>query len=161
MKVKPDPKSAPRRSAPTFLVPTDFSECGLRATEHAARLGASQGARLLLLHVADTHALGSLAEGAGVRELRRAMRAAAGEKLRALKKRMGKGIHVQTYLREGRAWQEIVKFAQRAWPELIIMGSHGYTGLKHLALGSTAERVVRHAPCSVLIIRDRYEPHST
>ena len=143
-----------------ILVPTDFSECGSRALEYASGLCADRGKRLLLLlHVTDTCVLGSMAEGAGARDVYRQMRAAAERKLQECSKRVRKGIEVQTYLREGRAWDEIVKFARRARPEMIVMGSHGYTGLKHLLLGSTAEKVVRHAPCSVLIIRDRSERH--
>jgi nucleotide-binding universal stress UspA family protein len=53
----------------------------------------------------------------------------------------------------GDAWWEICRTAERESADLIVMGSHGHTGVAALALGSVAERVVRHAPCSVLVIR--------
>ena len=63
---------------------------------------------------------------------------------------------VSTVLATGSPWHEIVDLAQRD-PEidLIVMGTHGYTGLKHVLLGSVAEQVVRHAPCPVLIAHAR------
>ena len=53
----------------------------------------------------------------------------------------------------GRAWQEIVKTAERRSCDLIVIATHGYTGLKHAMLGSVTEKVVRYAPCPVLVFR--------
>jgi nucleotide-binding universal stress UspA family protein len=53
----------------------------------------------------------------------------------------------------GRAWQEVVTFAQEQQSDLIVIATHGYTGLKHALLGSVAEKIVRHAPCPVLTVR--------
>ena len=50
---------------------------------------------------------------------------------------------------------EIVRAARESGTDLIVMGSHGRTGLEHLLIGSVAERVVRKAPCSVLVVRDK------
>jgi nucleotide-binding universal stress UspA family protein len=58
-------------------------------------------------------------------------------------------------VRIGSAWQEITEIARDRDIDLIIIGTHGYTGLKHLVLGSTAEKVVRHAPCPVLTVREK------
>ena len=55
----------------------------------------------------------------------------------------------------GKPYQEIVKVAKERAVELVILGTHGYTGLKHFQLGSTAERVVRYAPCPVLVVREQ------
>jgi universal stress protein A len=55
--------------------------------------------------------------------------------------------------RMGRAHSEIPDTAKALGADLIVMGTHGYTGLKHMLLGSTAERVVRQAPCPVLTVR--------
>ena len=54
----------------------------------------------------------------------------------------------------GRPWQEVTELARKMGVDLIIMGTHGYTGLKHVMMGSTAERVIRHAPCPVLVVRE-------
>jgi nucleotide-binding universal stress UspA family protein len=56
-------------------------------------------------------------------------------------------------VRNGTAFDEIVRAAGSLRADLIIIATHGYTGLKHVLMGSTAERVVRHAPCPVLVVR--------
>jgi len=61
---------------------------------------------------------------------------------------------VQTVVRTGRAPWEIVRVAGEVEADLIIITTHGYTGLKHVLMGSTAELIVRHAPCPVLTVRD-------
>ena len=58
-------------------------------------------------------------------------------------------------VRDGAPFDEICKAAKEIESDLIVIATHGYTGLKHVFLGSTAERVVRHAPCPVLIVRER------
>ena len=62
------------------------------------------------------------------------------------------GIRIAT--RIGRAYDEIASTAREEKADLIAIATHGYTGLKHVLLGSTAERVVRHAPCAVLVVRE-------
>ena len=59
-------------------------------------------------------------------------------------------------MREGKAFVEIIKTARKDDIDLIIMGSHGRTGLSHVLIGSVAERVVRKAPCPVLIVKDKH-----
>jgi len=63
------------------------------------------------------------------------------------------GVSVKTQVAVGEAVWEICRLAEREHADLIIMGSHGRTGLSHVVLGSVAERVVRHAPCPVLVAR--------
>lgn len=136
----------------TILVPTDFSGPARKAAEYAAGFCERFGARMLLLHVTEGWHPGSIAEGVASRDLHREVIDAAERKLREWQRSLERTAKVHTYLRQGRAWQEIVGFAQRACADMIIIGSHGYTGLKHLTLGSTAERVVRHASCPVLVV---------
>jgi nucleotide-binding universal stress UspA family protein len=67
------------------------------------------------------------------------------------------GFQVETIVREGDARAEIIEEA-KSWPaDLIVIGSHGYTGLKRLLLGSVAQSVVSHAPCSVEVVRGKHE----
>ena len=61
----------------------------------------------------------------------------------------------KTLVRQGRSFHEIADAARTLQVDLIIISTHGYTGLKHALLGSTTERVVRHAPCPVLVVRPR------
>jgi len=60
---------------------------------------------------------------------------------------------VETKLASGVPWHEIIELARGASTDLIVMGTHGRTGLKHVLIGSVAEKVVRHASCAVLVVR--------
>jgi nucleotide-binding universal stress UspA family protein len=71
------------------------------------------------------------------------------------RKELKPAIQSATLVRSGSAFNEIVAVARELQIDLIIIATHGYSGLKHFLLGSTAERVVRHAPCPVLVVRDR------
>ena len=62
---------------------------------------------------------------------------------------------VQSIVRTGLPAQEIVEAAKQFDVDLIIIATHGYTGWKHFAIGSTAERVVRAAPCPVMVVREK------
>jgi nucleotide-binding universal stress UspA family protein len=62
-------------------------------------------------------------------------------------------VKVSVHLRDGIAWDQIASAARELGADLILLATHGRTGLAHALLGSTAERVVRHAPCPVLTLR--------
>jgi Universal stress protein family len=64
-------------------------------------------------------------------------------------------VPVNLQVRIGRPFHEIVTLAEALHIDLIIVATHGHTGLKHVFLGSTAERVIRHAPCPVLVVREK------
>jgi universal stress protein A len=65
------------------------------------------------------------------------------------------GSPVRSAVRLGAPAEEILKFAREEAMDLVVLGTHGRTGLKHLVLGSVAERVVRQAPCPVLVVRTK------
>lgn len=65
----------------------------------------------------------------------------------------GDDVPVETHLRVGTPWREIVRAADELGATLIVIGSHGKRSLEELLLGSTAENVTRHAPCPVLVVR--------
>lgn len=67
----------------------------------------------------------------------------------------GRGVTADMVSVQGSPWTEIVERAKTGDYHMIVVGSHGHTGLRHMLLGSTAERVVRHAPCPVLTVRTR------
>src|ERR1700722_3731216 len=65
-----------------------------------------------------------------------------------------KGLEAESILRTGNPYEEIVNAAKQIGADLIVIGSHGYTGLSRLLLGSTADRVLQYAPCPVLVVKD-------
>ncbi|WP_254533736.1 universal stress protein [Natrinema gelatinilyticum] len=66
-----------------------------------------------------------------------------------------KGIDVITEVRKGEPFEEILAYSDENDIDVIVMGTHGRTGLDHVLIGSTAERVVRHAPIPVLTVRSK------
>lgn len=152
-----------RESAPSsrVLVATDLSEAALPAVERARAEAAWRGAKLELLHVIDLSSLGWAVAagpfgGAPVpvpQERLEEMRRIATEALRALGG-PDAGIHVV----EGSPRRAIVGTAEALQADLVVVGTHGRTGLRRMALGSVAEAVVRAAPCSVLVARQESAP---
>jgi universal stress protein A len=151
--------SAPEHAAMTIkkiLVPTDFSPASKKAFSYALRFAEELGSELTLLHVLEPETPLTLAgqpaaaffeeELAGVEKDLRALADSAGVVGVAGTKSM---------IRTGLATHEIVEAAKELDVDLIVIATHGFTGWKHFAIGSTAERVVRAAPCPVLVVREK------
>jgi universal stress protein A len=140
-----------------ILVPMDFSPHADHAMDYAAGLAAQLGAAMELFHVVEDPLLsGASAEiyVPNLEELREGMIDDAERRLAACKATLGaRGVPVVTTIRLGRPAYTIVEYATAARPSLIVMGTHGRTGLAHMVMGSVAERVVRTAPCPVLTLR--------
>jgi nucleotide-binding universal stress UspA family protein len=139
-----------------ILWPTDFSELAMGALPHAMVLAADAGAELVVLHVLIPPPPYSMPEIAGDlwAELRVKQRAAAEEELRRLAEQVkGPKIQTRTVLAEGVPFDQILRTAERLQCDLIVMATHGHTGLAHAVIGSVAENVVRRAPCPVLTVR--------
>ena len=146
-----------------ILVPTDFSRGASAATEQALSLAHAFGASVTLLHVynvptyvfpdGSTFIAGPEVAAKIEREVVDAL-ASAG---RAAERQSGVPVLTQSAI--GAPYEEIIRAAKDF--DLIVMGTHGRTGLRHLFLGSVAEKVVRHASCPVLTVRttDHEAPH--
>ena len=143
----------------TILVPTDFSEDATRALESAVDLARISGGRIVLLHAysielpfaAPSYGGGViLPEGFYVE-----YRNQASQSVERLAKETAskEGIEVTGVAIEQPAWLAIVEQAEKLPADLVVMGTRGLTGIKHVALGSTAERVVRKATCPVLTVK--------
>lgn len=139
-----------------ILCATDFSESAGNAFETALFLATSHDAELALLHVVDqlhgfTHyevlALTPM-------EISEKMAKRAHENLQALVDRAGDSVTVTETVREGKTWVEICEAAAEGNADIIVVGSHGRTGLSHVLIGSVAETVARYASCPVLIVRE-------
>lgn len=138
-----------------IVCPTDFSPTAAAALGHAADLARTSGAELVLLHVLPTinYPLRGLGMAEAFPHLQAELHTRGKERLAETAKALGTGLAVRTELRDGEAYEQVLACAKEAGADLIVLGTHGHTGLKHALLGSTAERVVRLAECPVLTVR--------
>lgn len=139
-----------------LLVPTDFSAASSAAVRYAIDLATDLGATIHMLHVIEEweltarHLEALCVELPGLRE--RVIEEAA-DRLRTVAAGLGTAQPIVTEVREGRPAGIIVDVARASAIDLIVMGTHGRTGVSHALLGSVAERVLRTAPCPVLTVR--------
>jgi universal stress protein A len=143
-----------------ILVAVDFSEESRSALACAAQMAAKFDASLTLVHVVEPHfgppeahvppLSGETSDAEEFAEAKLELNA-LGEQM------LGPCRVVETTVRAGLAFFEITEAAKALGADLIVVGTHGYTGLKRALLGSTAEKIVRHAPCPVLVARDSYQ----
>ena len=137
----------------SILVPTDFSEHADKAFETAVEFARAFGARIELLHVYDFGQWGSLAEVTFADRIEAHIRNAALNRLQPIIDRAkADGIEVSTHLAFGTPSQVIEQRATETHPDLIVMGTRGLGGVKHLFLGSVAGRTIQTAPCPVLTV---------
>ena len=140
-----------------ILVPLDFSPHAQRALRYAAGLARLFQSELVLLHVTEPVVYPSDFGYAPLptNEFEETFRRDACERLEELARaQAGAGVKAEAVLRLGKPYVEITTAAKELGADLIVITTHGYTGLTHVVLGSTAERVVRHAPCPVLVVRE-------
>ena len=144
-----------------ILVTTDFSEAGDHAIAHAFRMAADHNAEVLLCHVIETLvAPNPLYAYYYPSELMSPeIRARAESDARAaLLQRVPQDkplsdVPHRTVVVHGMPADEIIRAAEEHGADLIVIATHGHTGLKHLFMGSVAERVIRHVHCAVLVVR--------
>ncbi len=140
-----------------ILVPTDFSKFSQVAITYAAALTEKFGAELYLLHVVQdlTVFLPEAVETAPVVALPvdQFLAAARTAMERSARDNSLQNLPIHQEIRVGTPFYEIVRFAREVKSDLIVMGTHGHTGLVHVLLGSVTEKVVRKAPCPVLTVR--------
>jgi len=137
--------------AKTIVFPTDFSTASDSALEHAAALAKSMGASLLIVHVEEP----PLAYGGG--ELYYGLPEPDSGRILAMLeavKPKDPAVSFTHRLTMGDPAGEIVRIAEDEGAELIVLGTHGRTGVTRLLMGSVAEVVVRRAPCPVLVYRE-------
>lgn len=139
-----------------ILVPVDFSEHSQRALTYAKSLAAFYRARLQMLHILEEYipptfymATGSSAVTFSI-ELKKKTHEAM---IALLQDTTGPEVDADFHVIEGYAAHDIVDFAQEKKSDLIVIATHGRTGLEHMLLGSVTEKVVRRAPCPVFTVR--------
>jgi nucleotide-binding universal stress UspA family protein len=140
----------------TILVPLDFSPASLGALDYAVWLAKQFRAAIHLVHVYPPDEASSVPGAAHLLLQSAEAIERLNEELTGVHRK-----HVPTFrpenchIRGGRPYEEIVRVAREIGADLIVLSTRGHSGLKHLLLGSTAERVVRNAPCPVLVARKR------
>ena len=138
-----------------LLVPIDFSEHAARALDYAIEWGRQLNAHLTLIHVIQSlpdvgldmmSTVPAAHLGTLEAELTQHMKA-------YLKRVEDAGLKGDLVIAHGTPFYEIIELVKACSIDLIVMGSHGRTGLSHVLLGSMAEKLTRLAPCSVLVVR--------
>jgi universal stress protein A len=155
--VRPAKASLSRFHIRSVLVPLDFSEESKKALDYAVPLAKQFGAKLTLLHVVEPVATPDFAATFPLAiENDKVMAVCKGRLEHLIKvEAIDPNLVERALVRAGRSFHEIAEAARTLKVDLIIISTHGYRGLKHALLGSSTERVVRHAPCPVLVVRER------
>ncbi|HEX9757527.1 MAG TPA: universal stress protein [Nitrospiria bacterium] len=136
-----------------ILVPVDFTEYSDEAISYAELLAITFQAKILLFHVIEQFTY-SVSDTIQVMDHYTTLKEISEQMLENKKKQLKrKGIVVESMVLKGNPALEIVKYSETKRVNLIVIGSHGRTGIQHLVLGSVAERVVRMSSCPVLTIK--------
>lgn len=162
----PDEALTPRAAATTFteplpifklrriLVPVDFSSCSRKALQYAVPFARQFEASIVLLYVVQPYMPVPEMSTVDVNLVQAQMREGGSKELEALEKTVAAEVPVETALRVGSPHLEIINAVRDLGIDLIVLSTHGRSGLAHVFMGSVTERVVRHAPCPVLVVRE-------
>lgn len=139
-----------------ILIPTDFSKSSRMAVDYGIQVALKFSSQIHLLNVIQP--LPPLAGDFPVASPELLVGGSPSQQIQPLLGTLSDelvkmGIPVVTHCREGFAFDEILLLAKEQKIDLIVMGTHGLTGLSHVLLGSVAEKIVRNAPCPVLTVR--------
>lgn len=140
-----------------ILVPLDFSGHARKALNYAAKLAQQFASQVTVVNVV---APVIYAEGmvlpAAMENLDRVSKEHAEAELDKIAADMASHkVSCDTHVLLGHPSDEVVNFAKKHETDLLLITTHGRTGLQHFLLGSTAERIIRHAPCPVMVVRDQ------
>jgi universal stress protein A len=136
----------------SILVPIDFSRISQKALDYAVPLAKQFGAKITVLHAIEPPPYSvdltylPMGDGFPVGPMKKQLDALA-------KETIDPSLLKEVLVEIGTAFEVITNVARDSEADLIVITTHGHTGLKHVFMGSTAERVVRHAPCPVLVVR--------
>lgn len=142
----------------SILQPTDFSECANYALSYSASLARQFDATIVCLHVVEpmvpTVGYTGMTEPLPIADISEQLEDSAERELPKIAQgEECAGLKVDELIVHGDAATEIVRVAKERRVDLIVISSHGRTGLGRMLFGSTAEAVVRHAPCPVLVVK--------
>ena len=147
---------ARQRLIRTIVVPVDFSDCSLAGLTYAVRFAKEVGARIVVVHIADLGPV-MMTTGRGDYDSPtyiEAVRRRCGDQMKAFLKRVSfGGVLVDASAIAGYCPGAIYEAAAKEGADLIIISTHGRTGLRRAFIGSVAEGTVRHAACPVLVVQ--------
>jgi len=137
-----------------ILIPTDGSETSERAAEHGVKLAKVTGAEVIYLYVIDISSFSGIPTEA-IWENMRGLLEEEGRSSLSKVEDIAKenGVKVESIVKEGIPSEDISKTAEEKQVDVIVMGTAGRSGLDKLLLGSVTEKIIRTAPCPVLVIR--------
>ena len=139
-----------------ILVPIDFSDCSKKALQYALPLAKEHQAAITLLYVVPAAYSAEEYTGIGYAQLQASLKEGGEKELAKLAVDEVRGeIATDSLVRVGSPAREIVETARELPADLVVISTHGRTGLRHVFLGSIAEHVVQRAPCPVLVVRER------
>ena len=139
-----------------ILVPIDFSDCAKKALQYALPLAKEHRAALTLLYVVPPAYGAGEYGGIDYAQLEASMREGGEKELARLTVDEVRGeVSADALVRVGSPAVNIIEVARSLPADLIVISTHGRTGLKHVLLGSVAEQVVQRAPCPVFVVRER------
>lgn len=145
-----------------ILVPTDFSEVANQAVGYGVKLAETNRAKLILLTVIGDLPLTNeemimlrVSVNSAKEYNKKQIDAATAKLKKLLRPAVVQKLRVQFMVRDGKPFTEIIRAAKATNADLIVMSSHGHGRLAELLLGSTTDRVVQKAPCSVLVVREK------
>ncbi len=136
-----------------ILFPTDFSESAENASRYAISLAKKYGSKLYVIHVVEPFTYTTdfgLDYSAQYMEMEASAKRLLNEIVASIKK---DNLDVEGTVLSGEPFVEIIKYARQAHVDLIVMATHGRTGIEHMLLGSVAEKVVRKSPYPVLTVK--------
>ncbi len=140
----------------TILFPTDFSQGARAAMDHAVSLARDYNAKLVLLYVIQDISIAEwyIPSSLSVTDLVEDMQKSAWKEMDKWTAEISAKVKdVEKMVVRGVPFVEIIKTAKDRSADLVVIGTHGRTGIDHMLFGSTAEKVVRKAPCPVLTVR--------
>lgn len=150
------PKRRKKMTIGSILVPVDFSEPSLKALSYGAALAEQFHAKITLLYISEPLGLPDFTRSFPLAmENEELLQTCKDRLLRVSKKNVSNPKLIEKILvRQGRAHVEITDAARTLKVDLIVIATHGYSGVSHALLGSVTERVVQRAPCPVLVVRE-------
>lgn len=141
-----------------ILLPTDFSETSKEALKYAMSMAKEYSAEMTVLHVINEQLLTeglNLPRVISMQSIEKELCKEAERQMDDFFKETGgaEGIKIKKAVIKGKPFLQIIRYAKENDIDLIVIGTHGRSGLEHIIFGSTAEKVVRKAPCPVLSVK--------